>query len=37
MIKDTGPGVNSKAWTKFIERIVKLPAQEGLRKAKAAV
>jgi hypothetical protein len=30
MIEDAGPGVKSKASTKFIERIAKLPAQEGL-------
>jgi hypothetical protein len=30
MIEDTAPGVKSKASTEFIERIAKLPAQEGL-------
>jgi hypothetical protein len=38
MIEDAGPGVKSKASTKFIERITKLPhGQEGLWKAKPIV
>jgi hypothetical protein len=39
MIEDCGPGVQSKASTKFIERIAKLQrAQEGLReKAKCSI
>jgi hypothetical protein len=30
MSEDTGPGVNSKASTKFFERIIKPPAWKGL-------
>jgi hypothetical protein len=30
MIEDTGPRIKSKASTKFIERVAKLPAWESL-------
>jgi hypothetical protein len=34
LIKDAGPEVKSKASTKFIERITKLPATKGLSEKK---
>jgi hypothetical protein len=30
MTEDIGPGVKSKASTKFIDRIAKLPVRQGL-------